>query len=128
VIKTGVDEVSLSVPAHVAYARIVRLATASLAVNQGMSFGEIDDLRSVVDQAVGLLLEIDGGTDDDTLDFSYRCSAGRFEIEAKRSGDGALRRELIDDFIDNYSTLIDGFDVNPDERWFLIRKSPAGDT
>jgi len=128
VIETGVDEVSLSVPAHIAYARIVRLATASLAVNQGMSFGEIDDLRSVVDQAVGLLLEIDGGTDDDMLDFGYRCSVGRFEIEAKRSGDGALRRELIDDFIDNYSTLIDGFDVNPDERWILIRKSPAGDT
>jgi len=127
VIETGVDEVSLSVPAHIAYTRIVRLAAASLAVNQGMSFGEIDDLRSVVDEAVGLLLEVDGGTDDDTLDFDYRFSAGKFEIEAKRSGEGTMRREMIDEFIDRFSTLIDGFEASETDCWFRVRKTPAGD-
>lgn len=127
VIGTGIDEVSLSVPAHIAYARIVRLAAASLAVNQGMSFGEIDDLRSVVDEAVDLLLEVDGGSDSDTLDFDYRFSAGKFEIEARRTGDGVLRREKIKDFIDNYATLIDGFDVSDIDRWFRLHKTPAGD-
>jgi len=127
VIETGIDEVSLSVPAHIAYARIVRLAAASLAVNQGMSFGEIDDLRSVVDEAVDLLLEVDGGSDLDTLDFDYRFSAGKFEIEARRSGDGTLRRRKIDDFIDSYSTLIDGFEVSDSHRWFKLHKTPAGD-
>ena len=127
VIETGVDEVSLSVPAHIAYARIVRRAAASLAVNQGMSFGEIDDLRSVVDDAVGLLLEIDGGSDEDTLDFDFMLSAGKFEIEAKRSGEGVMRRELIDSFVHDFTTRIDDFDVDGDEMWFRIRKSPAGD-
>jgi len=127
VIETGVDNVSLSVPAHIAYARIVRLAAASLAVNQGMSFGEIDDLRSVVDEAVGLLLDVDGGTDDDMLDFDYRFSAGKFEIEARRTGEGTMRREMVADFIDNFSTLIDGFEVSDTDRWFRIRKTPAGD-
>lgn len=128
VIDTGLDEVSLSVPAHVAYARIVRLAAASLAVNQGMSFGEIDDLRSVVDGAVGILLDVEGGTDDDSLEIIYRFSAGKFEMTIQRTGTGTLHRSVIDNFVDSCSTLIDGFEIRESDRWLRIRKTPAGDT
>jgi len=128
VIETGLDEVSLNVPAHVAYARIVRLAAASLAVNQGMSFGEIDDLRSVVDGAVGILLDVDGGADEDSLEITYRFSAGKFEMTVARSGNATLRKSVIDDFVDNCSTLIDGFEIREPDRWLRIRKTPAGDT
>lgn len=131
VIDTGLNEVSLGVPAHIAYTRIVRLAAASLAVNQGMSFGEIDDLRGVIDEVVGLLLHTDR-TDadaytDDSLEFTFRFSPGKFEFEASRTGTGELIVSAIDEFIDKCSTLIDGLEIRDTERWIKITKTPAGD-
>jgi len=127
VIDTGLDEVSLGVPAHIAYTRIVRLAAASLAVNQGMSFGEIDDLRGVIDEVVDLLLDADRNYTDDSLEFTFRFSAGKFEFEAMRTGASVLRRSAVDEFIDKCSTLIDGLEVRESDRWLRITKTPAGD-
>ncbi len=51
------DEVVLRLPARPEYGRIARIGAASLGLRQGMSFGEIDDLRRVVDETFALLLD-----------------------------------------------------------------------
>ncbi len=126
-IDTGLDEVSLGVPAHIAYGRVIRLAAASIAVNQGMGFGEIDDLRGVVDGMVDVLLDVEGGTDDDTLEVTYRCSDGRIEIEAERTGSATLRESALNDFADSSSTRIDGLESRGNEPWLRLKKTLAGD-
>lgn len=128
VIDSGLDEISLSVPAHIAYARIVRLAAASLALNQGMSFSEIDDLRNVVDEAVGVLLATDGGESNGSLDIIYRFSAGRFELEGSRSGSGTFSEESISRFTEQCASMIDEYEFRAELRWLRFRKTPAGDT
>ncbi len=125
---TGLDEVSLGVPAHIVYGRVIRLAAASLAVNQGMGFGEIDDLRSVVDGMISVLLNVDGGSDDDTIEVTYRVSDGRIEIEAERTGSATLREAVLDEFVDVSAALIDGIECRGSSPWLRLKKTVAGDT
>lgn len=127
-IDSRLDEISLSVPAQIAYARIVRVAAASLALHQGMSFSEIDDLRNVVDEVVGLLLAADGGETDGMIDIIYRFSPAKFELEASRSGSGKFSDESIVRFKESCNTLIDDFEYRTDLRWLRFSKSPAGDS
>ena len=83
----AIDEIVLKVPASAAYARIVRVGAAAVALRQGMSFTEIDELRAAIDEAMALLL--DRPADDGTAIFCrFRARAGSLELEARRT-DGA---------------------------------------
>ena len=83
----AIDEIVLKVPATAACGRIVRVGAAAVALRQGMSFTEIDELRAAMDQATALLLTPPAGPDA-TIVCVLRTQGGRLEVDLERT-DGA---------------------------------------
>lgn len=124
------DDVVLRVPARAPYARVVRVGAAALALRRGMSFGEIDDLRLAIDEAMIVLLD---GIDDDPdaepgasvdVEIVFRMSNGDFEIEAARSGDRAVSEAAVHRFDAIAGGLVDEYEIDPDHGWMRLRKIP----
>ena len=90
------DEIVLKIPASAAYSRILRVAIASAALRQGMSFAEIDELRGATDEAAALLLEHPVATDTE-IECVLRPQQGCLEVQVSRTdnvgvGHGAAAR------------------------------------
>lgn len=114
------EEIVLRVPARPAYGRVVRVGAAALALRQGMSFGEIDDVRLAIDEAMILLLDGDNG--DGSIECVFRMADNRFEFEASSTGGHTIGAEAIDRFEELAASLLDDYDVDPIEGWLRIRK------
>ena len=83
----AIDEIVLKVPATAACGRIVRVGAAAVALRQGMSFTEIDELRAALDQATELLLAPPAGPDA-AIVCVLRARGGHLEVDLERT-DGA---------------------------------------
>jgi hypothetical protein len=122
---TDASEILLRVPARAPYARLVRVGAAALALRQGMGFGEIDDLRLAIDEAMIVLLD---GLDDEheaDIDVVFRLTEGQFELEATRGEGWAVGEAAVHRFDTIASGLVDDYDIDPDHGWVRLRKSPA---
>lgn len=122
---TDASEILLRVPARAPYARLVRVGAAALALRQGMGFGEIDDLRLAIDEAMIVLLD---GLDDEheaDIDVVFRLTEGQFELEATRGEGRAVGDAAVHRFDAIASGLVDDYDIDPDHGWVRLRKSPA---
>ena len=115
------EEIVLRVPARPKYGRVVRVGAAALALRQGMTFAEIDDVRLAIDESMILLLE--GGSGEGTIDCVFRMTDGRFELEASATGDHSIGAEAIDRFEELAAGLLDDYDVDPIQGWLRIRKN-----
>jgi hypothetical protein len=114
------EEIILRVPARPPYGRIVRVGAAALAFRQGMTFGEIDDVRLAIDESMILLL--DGATGDGVIDCVFRMTAGRFELEAMNTGEHSIDPTALSRFVEHAAELVDDYDVDPRRGWLRIRK------
>lgn len=85
----ALDEIVLKVPASAAYARIVRVGAAAVALRQGMSFTEIDELRAVIDEATELLME-QPPSEGAAIECVFRASRGCLEVEAHRTDEAGV--------------------------------------
>lgn len=121
------DEVLLRVPARADYARIVRIGAASLALRQGMTFTEIDDLRLAIDEAMIVLLHPHPSGDEGDLHVTYRVTEGRFELEAVRDDGAAVAESAVSRFDELAAGLVDDYDIDTERGWLRIRKTPTGD-
>ena len=85
----AIDEIVLKVPAAAAYARIVRVGAAAVALRQGMSFTEIDDLRAAIDETIALLLErpVESGA---AIVCVFRAGGECLDVEARRTDETSL--------------------------------------
>ncbi|MFQ5558580.1 MAG: ATP-binding protein [Acidimicrobiales bacterium] len=119
------EEISLRVPAEPAYARIVRVGAAALALRQGMSFSEIDDLRLAVDEAMIMLLDRGGHDVPGVIDCVFRIDEGRLDLEISHDRDGAVTPEAVDRFDEIAAGLLDDYDLDPVRAWLRIRKLHA---
>lgn len=119
------DEVLLRIPARPEYGRIVRVGGAALAMRQGLSFAEIDELRHAVDEAVILLLDGSDADGDTELTATFRFDDGHLEVEIATGRSEALRGDAVARFGEVCSPLIDAYDVNPNRGWLRLRKAPA---
>ena len=122
------DEIVLRVPARAPYARIVRVGAAALALRQGMSFTDIDDVRLAIDEALILLLdslhpaaqpEAGEGAEIACL---FRIDKGSFEFEAKRTDEAGMQAGAIDRFDELARDLVDSYDLDPAKGWLRLRK------
>ena len=114
------EEIILRVPALPSYGKVVRVGAAALALRQGMSFSEIDDVRLAIDESMILLL--DGTSGEGVIDCIFRMADGRFELEASITADHSIGAEAIDRFEDLAADLLDDYDVDPAQGWIRIRK------
>lgn len=122
---TETSEILLRVPARAPYARIVRVSAAALALRQGMGFGEIDDLRLAIDEAMIVLLDGLGADDDTEIEVVFRVDDGCFELDAVR-GEGAVVTEAaVHRFDAIASSLVDEHRIEPDPGRVVLRKAPA---
>lgn len=115
----------MRVPARAPYARIVRVGAAALALRQGMSFGEIDDLRLAIDEAMILLLDgldQEGETD---IDIVFRMADGCFELEATRRKGPKVGATAVHRFDAIVSGLVDDYTVDPNQASVRLGKAPA---
>ena len=119
------DEVVLRIPARPPYGRVVRVGAAALALRQGMSFTEIDDVRLAIDELMILLLE--GVNGECEIDCVFRMIDGLFELEARSTGDCPISAEAISRFEELAAGLLDDYDVDPDQGWLRIRKNHVED-
>jgi hypothetical protein len=119
------EEIVLRVPALPAYGRVVRVGAAALALRQGMSFGEIDDVRLAIDEAWILLLDGSDGGSDSMIDCVFRMIDGLFELEASYTGEHRIGSEAISRFEERTADLLDDYDVDPAQAWVRIRKDCA---
>ena len=123
--ETDASEILLRVPARAPYARIVRVGAAALALRQGMGFGEIDDLRLAIDEAMIVLLDGLDETHDTEIDVVFRVAEGRFELEATRGEGGRVGEPAVHRFDAIASGLVDDYDIDPEHGWLRLRKTPA---
>ncbi len=114
------DEIVLTVPARAVYARIVRVGAAALALRQGLSFAEIDELRAAIDEAMALLL--DGAPDDSaTISCRFRTSGGSLELEAERTAGAPVAPPAVARFKEVVGGLSLTATVEPDNRRLILR-------
>ena len=87
--KLASDEIILRVPACATHARIVRVGAAALALRQGMSFTEIDQLRAAIEPSA-----------DDTTAIlcRFRTAPGSLELEASRTDGAAVAAPAAERF------------------------------
>lgn len=129
-VETASSDILLRVPARAPYARVVRMGAAALALRQGMSFGDIDDLRLAIDEAMIVLLD---GVDDSSIDIDivFRMTDEHFELEATRT-EGANRdvrmpEAAVRRFDAIAGELVDDHDIDPGRGWLRLRKKPVAD-
>ncbi len=85
----AIDEIVLKVPASAAYARVVRVGAAAVALRQGMSFTEIDELRAAIDEATELLLA-HPAEPDAAIVCVLRAEGGCLEVEVGRTDEASV--------------------------------------
>ena len=119
------EEIVLRIPARPPYGRVVRVGAAALALRQGMSFAEIDDVRLAIGESMILLLE--GANGKSEIDCVFRMVDGLFELEASNTGDSSISPEAINRFEELAAGLLDDYDVDPDRAWLRIRKNREED-
>ena len=126
-VETASDDILLRVPARSPYARVVRVGAAALALRQGMGFGEIDDLRLAIDEAMIVLLDGVGDNSSADINIVFRITEGRFELEASRSEGEDVSYAAVQRFDAIASNLVDDYDIDPTSGWIRIRKTPTLD-
>lgn len=124
------DEISLSLPAVPAFARLARLAVAGLAIRVGFTYDEVEDLRIAVGEACSILIW--SGDDAGTLTFVFQLQADgmRIDVTAQRGGAPPAVDEAARP-VDDLSGLIleavvDHHEVGPGGVHLYKRRSDAG--
>ena len=118
------DEIVLRVPASTDYARVVRVGAAAVALRQGMSFTEIDELRSAMDQATELLLE-QPAAEDASIECVFRTQGGCLEVEARRTDEAGIAITAAAQF----KKAVDASNVTAtveSDRGRLLMRKPVG--
>ncbi len=120
----AIDEIVLKVPALAAYARVVRVGAAAVALRQGMSFTEIDELRAAIDQATELLLE-QPTAEDAAIECVFRAHRECLEVEARRTDEVSVAATAAARFKKAVDASNVTATVESDRGWLLMRK-PLG--
>jgi len=114
------DEVSLQVPARPQFGRVIRVGGAALALRQGLSFNEIDELRLAVDEAVILLLE--GVPADAYIAATFRFEPEQLELEMISSVPGTFDAQAVARFRDITAGLLSKSEIDAAAGRVVIEK------
>ncbi len=120
----AIDEIVLRVPASADYARVVRVGAAAVALRQGMSFTEIDELRAAMDEATEFLLARPAAAGA-AIECVFRANGGCLEVEARRTDEASVAATDAARFKKAVGTSNVSVTVETDRGRLLMRK-PVG--
>jgi anti-sigma regulatory factor (Ser/Thr protein kinase) len=104
-----VEEIKLTLPALVEYARVARLAVTGLASRMGFSYDEIEDLRIAVGEVCGILLDGSGGR------ITFRCTLTDEALEVSATRHPVGPALVITDMTTQIlAAVADEADIDPD--------------
>lgn len=102
------DQIRLELPAEPGYGRVARIAATHLARRRGFSTRELEDLRTVVEEAVEMLgtgdpsatMRVDYSGDADTVvvDLSLLAEAGADVPPERIERFAEMAADLVDDY------------------------------
>lgn len=116
-----VEEIKLTLPALVDYARVARLAVTGLASRMGFSYDEIEDLRIAVGEVCSVLLDGSGGR----LELRCTLTDGALALETTRLPTGPplqisdLTRQIL-------LAVVDEADIDQDRAQVRVVKRRQG--
>jgi len=111
------EEINLTLPARVQYARVARLTVTGLASRMGFTYDEIEDLRIAVGEMCGLLLDDGPGR----LSLHCELSQDLLVVEATRQPVGGpvqlteLSRQIL-------AAVVDQFDMDAGAGFVRVAK------
>ena len=108
----------LEVPAEAEFLHLIRLGTAGVAGEAGLSLDEIDDLRIAVDEVSTALIE---AGDVSALEFAFEVGDGELRLDARRVGDFSEYQgvdELVETILD---ATVDEYDAAFSATEFVVR-------
>lgn len=118
------DQISLTMPARPRYNKVVRVAAANLAMRLGWSLIEIDELRTVVDEAS--LMLVGPVPSKARLETCFMPGDDQdLAIELAMSGDvdGTIPTGRVEHFREVVAPLVDELSVDADGRSVSLRKA-----
>jgi hypothetical protein len=118
---SATDAVSLQLPTRAGYARLARIAAASLALRLGFPLRVIDDLRLALDEAMILLLEPGGESDRIFIDFSVEEQT--ISVVLGRVPSHPISELAEQRFVELTAGLVDNRVVDADSGTLTLRKS-----
>ena len=115
------EEITLSLPARPAYARVARLTVTGLASRVGFTYDEIEDLRIAIGEVCSLLLPGPDGR------LTFRCRVGTDAVSVHASREprgepievGDLSRQIL-------LAVIDELELDPDAGTVRVAKRHRG--
>jgi hypothetical protein len=118
---SATDAVSLQLPTRAGYARLARIAAASIALRVGFPLRVIDDLRLALDEAMIVLLEPGGESDRILIDYSVDYDT--IIVVLQRSPTSPISDSAKQRFIDLTTGLVDERVVDVDAGTLTLHKS-----
>ncbi len=116
------DHIQLELPAIPEYGRVARIAASHLALRQGFSLDEIDDLRLVMDEAAVMLL--DPGLGGDRLDITYAIDDDTVSVDLRviSEFDRSIPLERVERFGALVGELTDSYSIDRAARRLSLSK------
>ena len=115
------DAVSLELPTRTGYARLARLAAASIALRVGFPRRVIDDLRLALDEAMILLLA--PGDESDRILIDYSVEDHTILVMLRRTPSRRTSEAGEQRFLDLTAELVDERTVDSSSGTLTLRKS-----
>lgn len=109
------EQVRLTVPAEPGFGRIARLTASGLALRHGFGHGEVEELRTAVDEAIGLLVNGHTAGQGERLAVTFRLEPFAIAIQLHRQyvdgGSKRLGRAACNAFTHAVEPLVDSVTV-----------------
>ncbi|MCH7788343.1 MAG: hypothetical protein IH940_02765 [Acidobacteria bacterium] len=115
------DAVSLELPTRTGYARLARIAAASIALRVGFPLRVIDDLRLALDEAMILLLA--PGDESDRILIDYSVEDHTILVMLRRTPSRRTSEAGEQRFLDLTAELVDERTVDSSSGTLTLRKS-----
>ena len=116
----GIEEIRLTLPALVDYARIARLTATGLASRLDFSYDDVEDLRIAIGEACSVLLDGTPGR----LVFVWRLAPDVLDVTVRR--EPAAPAPAVNDLTRQIlSAVVDVVEIDLEDAWFhLVKRRP----
>lgn len=116
------DQVQLELPASPEYGLVARTAAVQLALSQGFSVPEIDDVRLLIDEAVVMLFTSALGIKRIKLTYSIQENMIQISLTGLPTDGDPITADSIEHFTEAVSEIVDEYTIDAIHRQLSLSK------